>query len=173
MQHATFTKTLAFAFALAVSAIGFTNKPGGDVYEIHLNNKLLLKQFVHQPFSLKALSLANAKANDQLTIYYSHCGVTGKGRSITVKDDKGTTLKKWNFADAKGASTGMTIAVKELLQLEKENGEAPLTLTYAAQELPEGRTLAALRFTQKNTAYHPRKEATPVLAAGNLLWLAL
>jgi hypothetical protein len=175
MQRSIFKQTLflVITFIAASTFFSFISKPGGDVYEIHLNNKLVLKQFVYKPLPFKALSLTNANANDQLTVYYSHCGVTGKGRSITVKDSKGNTLKKWNFTDAKGNTKGMTIAVKELLQLEKKNANGSLSLTYAAKELPEGRMLTSLQFAQKNTAYHFNKEAIPVFTAGNVLKVAL
>ena len=38
----------------------------------------------------------------------------------------------------------MTIAVKELLQLEKKNANRELSLQYTARELPKGETLAIL-----------------------------
>ena len=173
MQRLMFKQTLMAAMLfMAISTLFSFRKPGGDVYEIHLNNKLVLKQYVYQPLSLKALSLTNANVNDQLTIYYSHCGVTGKGRSLSVKDSKGNTLKKWNFADAKGSHTGMVIEVKELLQIEKNAGGA-LSLVYAANELPKGRMLTSLQFTHKNTAYLFNKETLPVFIAGNVLRVSL
>jgi hypothetical protein len=168
MKHGT----LFFGVALATICsfvFAFAPKPGGDIYEVYLNNKLLLKQFVHQPLAVKALSLTKANVNDQLTVYYSHCGATGKGRSISIKDTKGNVLKKWNFRNASGSKTGMEIAVKELLQLESKNSNGSLTLYYAAQELPEGRLLTSLQFTGKSTAYQSQKESWPVLNAGSVL----
>ena len=174
MQRSIFKQTLALSFAFAaITALFSFSKPGGDSYEIYLNSKLLLRQYVHQPLHLKALSLTTANANDQLTIYYSHCGTTGKSRSISVVDSKGNVLKKWNFADAKGSQTGMTIAVKDLLQLEKKNTNGALSLQYAAKELPKGRMLTSLQFAQKNTAYHFNKEEMPVSIAGNVLRVTL
>jgi hypothetical protein len=173
MQRFIIKQTTALAALFITAALFSFRMPGGDVYEIHLNNKLVLKQYVHQPLSLKALSLTDANANDQLTIHYSHCGVTGKGRSLSVMDSRGHTVKKWNFADAKGPSTGMTIAVKDLLQLEKKNTNGPLSLVYAANELPKGRMLTSLQFIQKNTAFHSNKENLPVFIAGNVLRVGL
>jgi hypothetical protein len=175
MQQAHFQQKPVLGFIIAVlgtALLAFSHKPGGDSYEIYLNNQLLLKQFVHQALSLKSLSLNQANAKDQLVVYYSHCGVTGKDRSLAVKDSKGTTLKKWNFANAKeGARSGMIIPVKELLQLEKDHGS--LSLYYTSQELPESRVLASFTVSEKSTVYQPTKESWPVWTAGSVLRIAL
>ncbi|MDB5021829.1 MAG: hypothetical protein JWQ28_2956, partial [Pedobacter sp.] len=62
-----------------------------------------------------------------------------------LKDEKGNTLKKWAFADATGSDLNMTIAVKELLQLERTHANHQLSLNYSARELPKGETLALIR----------------------------
>jgi hypothetical protein len=151
-------KVLTLA-TLFVTALGFSATAGGDSYEIYLNNKLIVRQFLHEPIDLKNLSLDKANANDQLVIYYSHCGQTGKNRSITIKDNNGSILKEWKFADAAGRS-GMTISVKELLQLQKK-GNGQLTMVYASKELPKGQALTSVKLDNKSTTYNmmPAKEA--------------
>ena len=68
----------------------------------------------------------------------------GTNRSIVVKDEKGDVLRKWTF---KNADKGMEIAVKELLQVEKQSRDKALSLHYLAQELSEGdMLLASVRF---------------------------
>lgn len=131
---------------LSIIAFGFTKPVGLDSYEIYLNDKLILKQFVNQPLSLRQLRLDKANDNDRLRIYYRHCNVpeTGTGRSIAVKDDRGNVLKKWEFANATGSKTDMVISVKELLWLEKNNAGHDLRLHYTARELPKGEMLAAI-----------------------------
>lgn len=125
----------------------FTTKFGLDSYEIYLNNKLILKQTVNQPLSLRVLQLGKAKENDQLHINYIHCMKKGAGtdRSIVLKDEKGNTLKKWVFANTTGSDLTMPIAVKELLQLEKKYANRDLSFHYTARELPKGEMLAFLR----------------------------
>lgn len=153
---------------LAVAATfiaAFTLLPGGDSYEIRLNNKVLLKQFVHQPVTVQSLSLGSAGSNDELVVYYSHCGRTGKGRSIAVSDTKNHLIKKWHFKDA---GSGMVIPVKELLALEKKN-KGSLQLHYSATELPEGRMLTSLQFGEKDMAYRSIKEQWPGWTAGSVL----
>jgi hypothetical protein len=124
---------------LCFAAFSFTTKFGLDSYEIYLNSKLILKQTVNQPVSLRVLQLGKAKPNDQLHINYTHCmgKGAGTGRKIFLKDEKGNTLKRWAFADASGADLSMTIEVKELLQLEKAHAHEELSIHYTAKELPK------------------------------------
>ncbi|MCS3798413.1 hypothetical protein [Niastella sp. OAS944] len=136
----------------------FTAKLGGEGFEIYLNNKLILWQAVNKPFTLHSLQLDKANKDDQLVIYYHHCGSTGKDRTIAIKDDKGNTIKEWKFADASGSNNkGMTIPVKELLQLEKNYSQTNLNIVYFSQQLPQGRELSGLKFNGKATAYKDNK----------------
>lgn len=150
MEHKTFKQAfmqLCMLVALGFTAFGFTANLGLDSYEIYLNNKLILKQHVNQPLSLRKLQLEKANANDQLRINYTHChgnGI-GTGRSIAVKDEHGNILKKWDFADGSGADASMIIAVTELSRLEREHAGQDLSLQYASRELPKGEVLAFLQ----------------------------
>ena len=138
----------------------FTAKAGGEGFEIYLNNKLLLWQAVNKPFTLHSLQLDKANKDDQLVIYYHHCGSTGTDRSLVIKDDKGNTIKEWKFADASGSNNkGMTIPVKELLQLEKNYSQTNLNIVYFSQQLPKGRALSAVQFNGKSTAWKNNKES--------------
>jgi len=134
----------------------FTAKAGLDSYSIYLNNKLLVKQYVNEPLSLDNLGLTASNINDRLVIHYSQCNAPnnlGKSRSILVKDAKGNTVKKWNFADVKDGNTGMVIPVKELLQLEK-TALSKLSLFYTA-EGHAGQLLANFHFGTKGITYQP------------------
>ncbi len=139
--------TMFALITLSFTVLSFTTKLGLDSYEIYLNNKLILKQYVNQPLSLRVLQLDQAKDNDQLRINYKHCTMEGAGtdRTIVLKDETGNVLKKWAFTNASGADLSMVIPVKELLQLEKNNAHHDLSLYYTARELPKGETLALLR----------------------------
>lgn len=133
---------------LCVIAFSFTTTFGLDSYAIYLNDKLILKQMVNQPLSLRVLELSKAKKNDQLHINYTHCtikGGAGTARAIVLKDKKGNVVKKWTFADATGSDLNMTIPVKELLVLEKAHAGQELSLHYTARELPKGEMLSMLR----------------------------
>ncbi|CAL1517454.1 hypothetical protein [Chitinophaga sp. MM2321] len=149
MKKTTFNQAFIKVFALIIlcfTAFSFTTKFGLDSYEIYLNNKLILKQSVNQPLSLRVLQLDKANENDQLRITYKHCTLKGAGtdRNIVLKDEKGNTLKNWSFADATGSDLSMVISVKELLLLEKNNAHHDLSLHYTAKELPKEQLLASL-----------------------------
>ena len=143
MQHTTWRKPAMAVVFLAASI--FTVFAGGvDSYEIYLNDKLLTRQFVTQPLSLKSLSLDKANQNDELVIYYSHCGRTGSERKITLKNAGGQIVKEWKFANASGAKTGMTIPVREVLQLQKKYAGNELSIYYSSDLMPQGRMLAGI-----------------------------
>jgi hypothetical protein len=165
MKHQSSKAVWTSIVAIVITCLqAFSAKAGTDSYEIYLNNKLILRQVVTKALTLQSLQLDKANENDQLTIYYNHCGAIGKGRTIAIKDEKGNTIKEWMFADATGADKGMTIPVKELLQLEKSYTHTSLNIFYAAQQLPQGRTLSGLQFTDKGTTWLNEKEVWSVWA---------
>lgn len=134
---------------LSFTLFSFSTKFGLDSYSIYLNDKLILKQTVNQPLSLRVLQLSSAKETDQLRIIYNHCTIkngAGTSRSVSLQDEKGNILKKWVFADATGSDFNMTIAVKELLKLEKTHTGQELSLVYTAREHPKGEMLSMLQF---------------------------
>ena len=164
--HSSKLKLVLALFAILFSGVAFKANAGLDSYEIFLNNKLILKQYVNQALSLESLGLDQSNINDQLVVYYSQCNAPdklGKGRSISVRDSKGNTVKKWNFADAKNGNAGMVIPVKELLPLGKKTPLSKLSLFYAA-EGQRGQLLANFHFGSKSTTYY-QKQSSP---AGNV-----
>ena len=141
-------KRLAGIAFLALLLSFSTAPSGGEGFEIFLNNKVVLQQFGSNMNKVKTVSLEQAAPDDQLAIIYHHCGKWGKNRVVTIKDEKGNTLKKWNFKD-EGAR--MTCKVKDILGLQKEN-KSVLNLYYSSSELPEGRQLAAINMGTKGLA---------------------
>ena len=91
MLHKQLKALLLVAFVTVSGA--FTARDGGESFEIYLNNKLLVRQNVSQSFSLQNLSLTEANANDHLVIYYNHCGMPGKARTIAIKDAAGNIFE--------------------------------------------------------------------------------
>lgn len=137
----------AYAFTLRLIGVvlcatlfSFTNDFGGDTYEIHLNNKLLLRQMVLKQASVADISLHPKTDQGQLSVYYSHCGVTGKGRSISIRDDGHQILKEWSYANATTTHSSMNFTMKELAALHRPGRK--LNLFYSSTELPEGKLLA-------------------------------
>ena len=140
-------KTLLIAGCLAM--FSFSSKRGGDSFEIWLNGKIVLKQFVLVSKGIQTLQLNGASENDRLDVYYSHCGQTGKSRYITIQDERGHALKVWKFADAIGQNGAMAFKVKDILRLKKNKG-SKLSLFYSSNELPNGRLLATIVSENEN-----------------------
>jgi hypothetical protein len=167
MRHIFLKPALATVVAFALFCLNaFTVKRGVDVFEIYLNNKLIVRQAMNQPIKLQSLQLNKTNINDNLVVYYNHCGATGKNRTISIRDDNGNVVKEWKFADASGSNTGMTIPVKELLQLEKRYANTHINLFYTAEQLPKGRMLSAVQFNEKSTTWLPGQDSWTTWAAG-------
>ncbi len=144
--HFTTKPMCLVAFAISLLSFSVPSFAGGDSYEIYLNNNLLLKRFQFDKASDLTVHLNNADENKMLIINYKHCGVTGKGRSMTIRNEKNQILKEWNFSNGEAS---MKISVRELKNLQKENGS--LNLYYASKELmPKEKMLASIDFKSKS-----------------------
>jgi hypothetical protein len=136
------SKTLAM-FAILATLSAFSSKPGGEGFEIFLNNQVILQQFGKEMNAAKNLDLGTATANDKLVIKYYHCGQRGTKRSITIKDGQNNILKKFRFTDSPVTGMAMSIPLQEILSLQK--GKIyNLNLFYSSSELPGGRMLASV-----------------------------
>jgi len=142
-------KSLLVTFC--VGLFSFSAKRGGDSFEIWLNGKRMLQEFVHISKGVQTLQLTQVSGNDKLDVYYSHCGQTGNDRYITIKDEDNHALKVWKFADATGGDKAMSIRMKDILPLKK-NKDSKLNLYYSSKELPQGRLLATLNTSTEGIA---------------------
>lgn len=140
-------KSAVITILLAICStalLAFSPAPGGDKFEIFLNNKLVMEQYISQTTSAKFLTLDQRHYNDKIDVYYSHCGKTGTGRTITLTDGQNKVIKKWGFANATGSNKAMSWKVKEIMDLQKGKDRATLRLVYFSRELPAGRLLASV-----------------------------
>lgn len=140
-------KILAKAFALlliSTALFSFTSLPGGEGFEVYLNNKLVLQCYGNQMNTPQVLRFTEGfSAKDELSIKYHHCGKVGKNRVLTVRNEDDKILKEIRFADSDNASAAMHCKVTEILGLKKGDNSV-LKLYYASSELPRGRLLASL-----------------------------
>ena len=138
-------RLLSFTGILALAAMlfSFSNKVGGEGFEIYLNNKVVLQQFGNEMKVVKTLRLDQSNENDELSVRYHHCGKVGKNRVITIKDGNDNVLKQWKFSDASSAAASMTCKVKDILALQKGKDKT-IKLYYSSTELPQGRQLASI-----------------------------
>ena len=146
-------KQVKSAMLLALAAFCVTlfsfRIAGGDHFEVWINNKKMIDQAVYKNEAVKSLQLDQLHSNDQLRIYYSHCGTTGKGRTVSIRNEANKVLKTWSFGDESGKSF-MICPAKEILALHPSGKN--LSLYYASRELPEGRLLASIVDNGTNTA---------------------
>jgi len=136
------------AIVLGLVTMAFSPKLGLDGYEIYLNDKLIMKQYINQPLNLRTLQLEKAAPEDLLWIKYNHCTIksgSGSDRTIVLKDDKGHELKEWQFANNSTENKPMKVSVAELRQLEQTHADHQISLYYKAKELPGGELLAYLK----------------------------
>lgn len=133
--------------AVFVSALlsSFDAPPGGDSYTIYLNDKLLVRQFVHLKEKTKTISLQEASANDVLKVHYSHCGKMGVARNLAIKDHQNRLVKAWKFEDSSDGDTGaMAVNASEVAKIQRSAGSKAMSLVYSSEQLPEGIVLASI-----------------------------
>ena len=128
----------ASVFCLAVSS--FSSNKGGDMFAIYLNGKQVLQQFVHADQSVKTLSLVSGNEKDKIEVLYSHCGRSGKARTITIRNEKNELVRKFSFGDGNDHLAPMGFYRKEI----NSTKNAKMNLYYSSTELPEGKLLARI-----------------------------
>ena len=137
-----FSKTMALV-TICAALFSFSPKPGGEGFEIYVNNKVVIQKFGNEISTVQNLQLNQNSYGDQLTIKYHHCGKVGKNRIITIKDGQNKVLKEFRYADAAKPVAAMALNVKDILNLKMVNPNS-LKLSYSSSELPDGRTLATI-----------------------------
>jgi len=120
----------------------FSTRFGGEVFEIFLNNKLVVQQIVAKHEAVKTLQLDQTVSDGSIMVKYTHCGRPGTDRSIILKDENNNIVRKWHFVDDAEYKT-MSCKVQEILSLQKTNG-TKFSMYYVSKELPDGRLLASI-----------------------------
>ncbi len=142
---------------LLVTLLSTSAFAGRDFYEVYLNNKLIKRQYQGEATTgLMDLQLDKSNVNDKLVITYYHCSTKGAGkdRNIQIKNMRNEIVKEWKFADATGSDASMSIPVKELLALQKNNPATPLNIYYfSTSELTQGMMLASVKPMNKSVSY--------------------
>lgn len=142
-SHSKLIVAKSLLILICATLFSFSSKRGGDSFEIVLNGKRVLQQFVYASKGVQTIQLTQTSDNDKLDIYYNHCGQVGKNRYIAIKNEKDEPIKVWKFADAVDKNGGMSFKLKDVLSLRK-NKTDKLNLFYSSSELPAGRTLATI-----------------------------
>lgn len=153
LQMKLFKKTALTSLLLAglcMIFFSFSAKKGGDSFQIYVDGKLIVEQFVHINKGVQSLQLGQLSSKEKIEVYYNHCGKIGKARTISIKSADNKTLKEWKFADTEKKSF-MTCKIQDILALQK-NKSSKLNLFYSSKELPEGRLLAVINRGETKTA---------------------
>lgn len=136
------SKTVAL-IAICTTLFSFSSNPGGEGFEIYLNNQVVIQQYGKDVNVIKSLQLGQSSADDKITIKYHHCGRPGKNRLVLIKDINNKTLKEFHYADATTSVSAMLVNVKDIKALKKGTTNT-LKLFYSSSELPDGRILATI-----------------------------
>ena len=136
------SKTLVMA-TVCVTIFSFVPNPGGEGFEISLNNKVMIQQYGSDMNNLKSLQLNQVSPDEKLTIRYHHCGKIGRNRVVTIKDEQNKLLKEFRYDDPTTPTGAMSLPVKDILHLKK-GSRAAFKLYYSSSELPGGRILATI-----------------------------
>ena len=126
--------------------------PGGEGFEVYLNQKVILQQFGKNMDNPGSLSLEKASANDELTVKYHRCNNTGTNRVFTIRDAKNTVLKQWKFSNENDRVAVMTCKVKDIVNLQKGKEDRKFSLYYSSSEIPQGKLLTNLVVNQHSNA---------------------
>jgi hypothetical protein len=142
-KKALAVRSMLFAL-ICLTLFSFSKKVGGEHFEISLGDKVLIEQPVTRDATIKSIQLNESVSSETLNVTYSHCGVVGNNRALSITDEQNKVLKTWNYPDAgKGTYPSMSCRVKDILALKK-NSNSRLNLVYSAKQLPDGKILAAI-----------------------------
>ena len=129
---------------LCAVLLSFSSRPGSHRFQVYLDSKLVIEQYVNSKMEAPKLLLDPAENHSQLIVKYSECGRTVTGRMITIKDDHNKMLKEWRFDGvASGYNESMACQVKDITGLLPK-GSTTLKLYYSSKEFPEGQQIAYL-----------------------------
>lgn len=130
--------------ALCAVLFSFSSRPGAHSFQVYLDGKLVIDQYVNSKMDAPKLPLDPAENYGQLIVKYNECGRTVTGRTITIKDNRNNVLKEFHF---EGASTGyeesMVCQVNDILALKQKDTNI-LKLYYSSKEFPIGQQIAYL-----------------------------
>ena len=126
---------------LVIISSSFDFNPGGEGFEVYLNNKLVVQQYGDKMNQVSSLGLERLSAGDKLVIKYWHCGRSGRNRVVLVRDASEKTVKTFRYPDTTPV-TGMEVPLADIVSRKDSK---PLRLFYSSDQLPKGRVLLELK----------------------------
>jgi hypothetical protein len=137
--------------AIAATLVSFAPIAGSHNFQVYLDNKLMIDQYVSSNMQVPVLSIDPADNYHELIVKYNECGRTVTGRTVSIRDEENHVLKQWHFeAAASGFKDPMVLPMKDILAL-KQTANKTLKLYYSSKEFSEGQQLAALAISAEGT----------------------
>lgn len=118
---------------------------GGEGYEVYVNNKLVLQQFGKDLTKQVNLKLDPSIANQELKVIYHHCGLNGKNRQISLRNESNVLIRTWKFENSSKAASPMVFRLSDVPAFANTQTAVNWSLHYSSSELPAGRQLAVLQ----------------------------
>lgn len=144
-NHVKSLLIIAGILAMLATLFSFASVPGGDVFSISLNDKVVIQQALHVDKSIKTLSLGESSVNDEMSVMFSHCGEIGTARNLELRDARNNVVKSWHFPDAvETTGKSMKVKVKDIIAMQKSGTQRKFSLFYSATELKDGMVLATI-----------------------------
>ena len=132
----TLARVAGVMCCLALASFSFIR--GGDSFTILQNDTQVVKYSLFSKDPLPSLTV-NVSTQDQYSVYYSECGKIGTSRALSIRDEKGSVLREWKFANSLSEHTPMIIKAKDLA-LKGQN----LGMYYTSNEVHNPRKLVNL-----------------------------
>jgi hypothetical protein len=151
MQHKNL-RFLAYGILgviVSLAIFSFGTPAGADNFQIYLDKKLVVQEFVHLIKKPQTINLQAAHQNSQIDVYYNHCGELGKSRTIVLKDNQNRVLREFHFKDG---NKFMTCKVSAFVDFKKKDAIPAIHLYYAAKQSPEPRLLANIMVNASDKA---------------------
>lgn len=104
---------------ICVTMFSIIPNPGGEGFEISLNNKVVIQQYGTDMINLKSLQLSQVSPDEKLPIRYQHGGKICRNRVVTIKDEQNKLLKEFRYADDATPFGAMPVNVKDILSIKK------------------------------------------------------
>jgi hypothetical protein len=133
MKNQPVIRSLSALLLIIIVALlsSFLIRPGGDHFQVYLNNKLVIEEHIYG--RTKNVPLKLTESTGELKVDYSHCGVTGTARTLSLKDENNKVLQEWKFIDVNPKMKDpMMVSVAQLYEFRSISGA---TLVYRAREL--------------------------------------
>ena len=139
-------------FAIVAFFSAFISPAGGEGFEIYVDNRLLIQKFNTDMKQLTNLQLSGSNAKSELKVKFYHCGMSGRDRSLSLRNANNQLLKQWQFSNSDGKNFAVIVPVREILALQQKSGNATLYLYYASKEASGGRLLTGIVRKEKGSS---------------------